>query len=261
MEKITCWGANHVWPNSLSMLEAVRSLRICPERKLEIIGRGSTNGIDLGQFSPSSVEKGQVDHVRETIGYDPSLSYLAVIGRVVKDKGIGELVEAFIRLFESFPRIRLLLIGPLERERAEETLSAETLDLIDRHPGIQHIGWTDEVPAYLHVADLLVHPSHREGFPNVLLQAGAMGCPIVCSAIPGNIDIVTDGSTGLSFPVGDAVALEARIRSALERPDAMRAMAQRLRSIVEDRYDRQVLHQLLLERYEELLLNETVSSS
>lgn len=253
MERLTYWGAQHVWPNSPSMLAYMREIRLCPERKLGMISRGSTNGIDLGRFSPAAVPAATLERLRAEIGYDPDATYLLAVGRVVKDKGIPELVEAFANLHEQFPRLRLLLVGPLERERAEETLPAATLQAIESHPAIQHIGWSDEVPALLLLADTLVHASHREGFPNVPLQAGAMGLPIVCSAIPGNIDIVEHERTGLTFPVGDTAALRDVLERALSGEEEGQKMAAALRKEVEELYDRRVIHAALLEKYQALV--------
>ncbi len=253
MEKLTYAAAQHVWPNSHGIMEYMREQQLCPERKLSLIGEGSTNGIDLDVFSPDRVTEEAVARVREQIGYEAEGTYVMAIGRIVQDKGIAELLEAFDRLKGDFPSLRLVLVGPLERERPEETLSAEALAQIDTDPAITHIGWTDNVAAYLQVADVLVHASYREGFPNVPLQAGAMECPIVCSAIPGNVDIVTDGQTGRTFPVGDAGALESRLRETLTQPQKSQDMAEALRRKVEANFDRKVIHRLLLERYRSLL--------
>ena len=256
MERLTYAAAQHVWPNSHSMLSFIRQHRLCPERKLSIIGEGSTNGIDLEVFSPERVTAERIAVVHRALAYEPGATYLMAIGRVVRDKGIPELIEAFVRLQKDYPQLRLVLVGPLERERAEETLQDATLEQITTNPGIHHVTWTDDVAAYLQVADLLVHASHREGFPNVPLQAGAMHCPIVCSAIPGNVDIVTDNETGLLFSVGDTRQLEEQLRRALNAPERMQQLARALRTKVEQKFDRKVIHQLLLKRYRQLLPRE-----
>jgi glycosyltransferase involved in cell wall biosynthesis len=253
MERLTYWGAQHVWPNSPSLLAYIRELRLCPERKLAMIGAGSTNGIDLTRFSPGAVSEQRRIAARAEIDHAADCTYLLAIGRVVRDKGIPELVRAFAQLHADQPSLRLVLVGPLEKERAAEALPPETLDMIESHPAIRHVPWTEDVPAFLAAADVLVHASHREGFPNVLLQAGAMECPIVCSVIPGNVDIVTNGATGLTFPVGDEAALRAALQATLADPAAARDRAMRLRQEIVQRYDRRVIHRLLLERYRELV--------
>lgn len=253
MEKLTFWGAQHVWPNSQSMLAYVREQKLCPERKLHVIGQGSTNGIDLQQFSPEVMEAEKLESIKATFSYDPQYTYLLAVGRIVKDKGIPELVAAFTALQNEYPLLRLLLIGPLEEERTEELLPPATLAAIQENTSIQHIAWTDEVAYYLHLADILVHASHREGFPNVPLQAGAMKCPIVCSTIPGNVDIVSHGETGRLFEVGELDSLVAALRDTLDQPTQAKAMAQQLRRKIENQFDRQVIHATLLAKYQELL--------
>lgn len=253
MEKLTFWGAQHVWPNSQSMLTYVREQQLCPERKLDLIEEGSTNGIDLQQFSPATLVPEKLAEIKATFAYDPQYTYLLAVGRIVKDKGIPELVAAFTALQAEYPLLRLLLIGPLEEERTEELLPPATLAAIRENSAIQHIAWTDEVACYLHLADILVHASHREGFPNVPLQAGAMLCPLVCSEIPGNVDIVTHGETGLLFKVGDPDHLVAMLRAALQQPEQAQAMARHLRAKIEQQFDRPVVHAALLARYRELL--------
>ena len=253
MEKLTYAAAQHVWPNSNGIMSFMRQHRLCPERKLGMIGYGSTNGIDLEVFSPDRVTGARRAAVEKQLDHAGANTYLMAVGRVVRDKGIPELLTAFNRLGQDRPHLRLVLVGPLERERAEETLSQEQLHTIENDPRILHIEWTDDVAAFLAVADLLVHASHREGFPNVPLQAGAMCCPIVCSAIPGNVDIVTDEKTGLTFPVGDTEALQARLAEALADRERTARMAQALRRRIEEQFDRGVIHRLLLARYRELL--------
>ncbi len=105
----------------------------------------------------------------------------------------------------------------------------------------------------MHVCHLMVHASYREGFPNTLLQAGAMNCPIVCSAIEGNIDIVTHEETGLLFQAGNANDLQEKMNFAISHLPEMKQYADSLRKIVEDRFSQQYVHKCLSEKYYELL--------
>lgn len=253
IERITARAAQHIWPNSQSILAEVRRRRLCSPEKLGIVGQGSTNGIDIEEFSPDRVSDDRSEHAREQVGYRNDRRYLVAIGRLVRDKGILELLEAFEAIHRDRPEVHLVLAGPLEQQRSEETLPEETVSLIGRHPAIIHIPWTDDVPAFLGLADILVHASHREGFPNVLLQAGAMHCPVVCSAIPGNTDLVEDGHTGLTFPVGQAGKLEKKLRFALDTPDALREYADKLQEKVVTDFRREAVHRAMLDRYRALL--------
>ncbi|THH34559.1 glycosyltransferase family 4 protein [Neolewinella litorea] len=254
-EKVTGYAAHHIWPNGPSLLSDARRLRLFPERKLDIVAHGSSNGVDLEQFSPAAVSEFQIGAVRKAISYSSDATYLLFVGRAVQDKGIPELVRMFLPLLANRPEVRLLLVGPIEEERVEEILPSETRAIIENTPEIVHIPWSDEVPAIMMIADMLIFPSHREGFPNVLLQAGAMELPIVCSSIPGNIDIVDNGRTGYTFPVGNALALLDTLEYALDHPEKSRKMASALRQEVAGKFDRKMIHAELLKRYRGLLQN------
>lgn len=256
MERLTYWGAQHVWPNSESMLAYMQGQGLCTAQKMDIIAGGSSNGIDLSVFSRDQVSEERLVAMQANFAYDAEAIWLVAIGRVVKDKGIAELLTAFRNLAADFPQLRLLLAGPVERERAEETLGDDLLKELENNPRIQHLHWVEDVAALLCLADIVVHASHREGFPNVPLQAAAMEVPLVCSAIPGNIDIVSHEKTGLTYPVGDAAALANSLRQVLADPAAAKARAVVLRAVVEKQFDRKVLHAALLERYKTLVESE-----
>ena len=253
IEILTYASARYVWPNSRSNYDYILRHRFTTGGKLEIIGEGSSNGIDLDRWSLSALQQQKLEGAKSQIGYNPGFTYLLAIGRVVRDKGIIELINAFETIYRQDAKNRLLLVGPLERERREETLPQGVVDKIDSHPGINHIQWTDEPEYLLALADLFIHASHREGFPNVVLQAGAMKCPIVCSDIPGNIDIVAHEQTGLHFRVGDDQHLIQQIMYALANSNKMQVMAEKLRGIIEVHYSREIIHNALYEKYWQLL--------
>ena len=169
---------------------------------------------------------------------------------MVKDKGIEELVEAFKTVNEKNPDARLLLVGPFERDL--DPLSIVTENETKHNPNIIHINWSNEVEYYMSFATLLVHPSHREGFPNVLLQAGAMACPIVCSIIHGNIDIVEDGKTGVHFKVQDVQDITEKIQFAINNPTILEKYANTLVQEIYIKYEREQVHKMLLNKYLEL---------
>lgn len=253
MEKLTYRAAGKVLPNSRSLYDFILKNRLAAAEKLHLIGEGSSNGIDLERFSPEKISPEKLERIKNQIGCEVGQVWLLAVGRVVVDKGIGELLRAFLILEKEFPALRLLLLGPLEKERPEETLPADLIQTIQTHPGIVHISWSDEVEYFMHAADLLVHPSYREGFPNVLLQAGAMGCPIVCSNISGNSDIVEHEKTGLLFEVKNANDLAEKLRIALTKPDLTNIYAAALRRRIEDNFSRKAIHEKLHRYYLDLM--------
>jgi glycosyltransferase involved in cell wall biosynthesis len=251
MEKLTGKAATHVWPNSQSLKQFILENKLVSKNKLEVIGHGSSNGVKLSRYSIAALESMKLDAVKKQISYDENFSYFLSVGRIVNDKGIDELVNAFVKLYETNTTVRLVLVGAFEDE--VDPVSDATKKILKTHPGIIMAGWSNEVEYYMHLAYALVHPSHREGFPNVLLQAGAMNCPIICSCIEGNIDIVEHEKTGLIFNVKDEVALFNSLQYALANSSLIKQMAIHQRQRIEQYFDQPILHSFLYKRYLELL--------
>jgi glycosyltransferase involved in cell wall biosynthesis len=249
-EKWTYSNATEVWPNSQGLRKFAVKNGLCPESKLRVIGKGSTNGVDLEKYSREALKENHlVAATMRILPGDDEFIILAV-GRLVKDKGIEELVSAFLNS-KITNRSKLVLLGAFEQDL--NPLSAETIATIQDHPKIIQIDWSDHVSHYLALADVLVHPSHREGFPNVLLEAGAMQVPVICSDIIGNSDIITQQKTGLMFPVKDAVALKEALEFAFVKRDRMAQYAINLYQEVVTNYDRKKIHQEILANYQRLL--------
>ena len=251
MEKLTMRSATHVWPNSFSLKDYIETNRLANSSKLQVIGEGSSNGIDLRRFSAAALKESELEKIKGLIRYDSSLTYLISVGRIVKDKGIEELVQAFDTVYKTNERLRLVLVGSFEDEL--DPVSDIARQLINEHPGIIKAGWNDQVEYFMHLADLLIHPSHREGFPNVLLQAGAMNCPIICSRIEGNVDIVSNEETGLIFDVKNLPGLTSCLQKAVDDPGTMKKYAARLYNKVINHFDQPVVHSRIEQRYRELL--------
>ena len=197
MEKLTAKAAHHVWPNSYSLLNYTRQHKLVSEKKLQVIGHGSSNGVDLNRYSAAALKPEKISEIRKLLNYDDNLCYLLNMGRIVKDKGVDEVFKAFKVVHAANPKLRLIVLGAFEDDL--DPISDEARETLKTHPAIIHIDWSDHVEYFMHLSHLLVHASYREGFPNTLLQTGAMGCPIVCSAIEGSVDIVTHTETGLLF--------------------------------------------------------------
>ncbi|MCX6319785.1 MAG: glycosyltransferase family 4 protein [Bacteroidetes bacterium] len=254
MEKLTGRAATHVWPNSYSMEKYIREEKLVKASKMEVIGRGSSNGVRLSRYSPGVINEEKLAAIKQHISYDEKLTYFLSVGRIVHDKGMDELLQAFVRIYDTHPSARLLLVGAFEDE--VDPVSDKARELIQTHPGVIMAGWSDAVEYYMHIAYALIHPSHREGFPNVLLQAGAMHCPVLCSRIDGNIDIVEHGKTGLIFEVKDEESLFQQMKYAIDNPAPLREYAQSLRKHIEQYFDQPVIHALLHKRYLQLLEKE-----
>lgn len=251
MEKITAHFATHVWPNSFSLLQYINDTRLINANKLEVIGYGSSNGIDLSRFSPGALGPEKIKSVQKELNYDPQMTYLLCVGRIVKDKGITELVHAFCRLYEKNDRLRLILVGSFEDHL--DPIAVDVREILDKHPGIIMTGWRNDVEYYMHVSFALIHPSYREGFPNVLLQAGAMHCPVICSRIEGNVDIVDHEKTGLLFEAQNEEDLFQKLKKALANSNELKIYADNLRKKIEERFDQKVLHKKIKDKYLDIL--------
>lgn len=251
MEKLTGKMATNVWPNSNSLRDYVIGQKLVKPGKLDMVGKGSSNGIDLERFSGGALQQDRLEEVKQLLQYDPSCKYVVAVGRIVKDKGIYELTQAFLRIYEQDPQVRLVLVGSFEEHL--DPLDEGTMQQIKSHPGIILTGWHDDVEYFMALSTLFIHPSYREGFPNVVLQAGAMECGVLVSRISGNVDIVDDGQNGLIFAVQDAEDLYQKLWYALQHLPLMKQMGQRLRQKIEANFDRRYVQAQLKQKYETLL--------
>lgn len=251
IESVTYAAATQVWPNSNSLKKYIEELHITKSAKLSIVSKGSSNGINLNRFGEEWLDSSTLASVKTLMNYSPDFTYLLSIGRLVTDKGIAEIVQAFKLLNEKTPSLKLVLVGDFEEQL--DPLPAAILNEIKSNESIKHIGWSNKVEYFMQLSDLFIFASHREGFPNVLLQAGAMKLPVLCSKIPGNIDIVTNNETGLIFEKGNSDEIITKVEYALQHMDQMHGMAEKLYQQVHENYQREVVWHKMLEKYETLL--------
>jgi len=252
-EKLTYWASHYVLPNSKSIVDYLKRTNLLNSSKLEQISHGSSNGIDLQRFSLSSLSLEKIEKLKRKIHFNSDNIYLLSVGRMVNDKGIPELVQAFCQLKNKYDHLKLILLGPFESERNSEKIPDSTIYEIKNNLDIIHINWSDEVEYYMSIASFLIHPSHREGLPNVILQAGAMECPVICSDIPGNIDLVTHEETGLLFEKSNVEDLILKIEFAIKNRDVLKNFGLNLKQYVQKYFDRMVFHQKLLDFYRQKL--------
>ncbi len=205
-ERLSCQAATRVVCQSRSLLATALADRLCRPEKVQVVLEGG-NGVDASiRFEPSrSLAAGRA--LRASWGVADDDVVVLFVGRLVRDKGIRELLEAFSSLRARVPTVRLVLAGPVEERDA---LDAATLARLSS-PGVLHLGFRSDTPSLYAACDLVVLPSHREGFPNVPVEAAAMERPMVSTLVPGCIDAVADGVTGTLVPVDDAPALEAAL--------------------------------------------------
>lgn len=251
-EKLTYRCATNVWPNSKSMKSYILDNKFLHSSKVEIIGSGSSNGIDISEYNTSNLDLSILEELRRKHFYRKATYFLS-IGRVVRQKGIEELVDAFLMLNSSKPEENLVLVvvGPYEDER--DPISDRIRNIIKSDNNIIEVGYSDLVKYFFALSDAFIFPSHREGFPNVLLQAGAMKCPILCSRIKGNIDIVEDKKTGILFEVNNMDSILSAMNHFLENRLTTDNYVKVLHDKIIRSYDRKKVQALIILKYKELL--------
>lgn len=216
LERIPCRIAHRVICVSESLKNRAVELGISDERKLCVLDPQSSNGVDSNRFrrDPAILESGEA--LRQEIGLPAGVPVIAFVGRLSKEKGVAELMEAFSILRTSFPDLHLLLVGPKESYRG---MTDQVHAQMDSDRQIIATGiLEDPRPAYA-IADCLALPTYREGFPNVLLEAAAMELPVVATRVTGCVDAVVDNETGSLVPPQDANALAEALRRYLQDPE------------------------------------------
>ncbi len=222
-EWIAAACASRVVCNSESLRQVYVSLGLAPVTKTLALANGSANGLEARRFLPSVDTLRQSQTLREQLGIPEKVPVIGFVGRLTKDKGIVELLDAFEKVLESSPHARLLLLGRLEEGDPIPTSYAQRLEA---HRQVVMTGYVIDTAPYYHLMDLFVFPSYREGFGNVLLEAGAAGVPVVAFRATGVVDAVLDGVTGTLVPIGDVEALVEASLIYLNDPDLGRQHGQ-----------------------------------
>jgi glycosyltransferase involved in cell wall biosynthesis len=221
-ERIACFSAHRVVCVSASLRERAIALRLVARSKTVLLGSGSSNGVDAGRFEPTPERLASAAVLRRSLGIRPDQPVLGFAGRFARDKGIVELVTAFQLIRKELKEAVLLLIGNFEG--VVDPIPDETRDAINQHPGIYHVRFTPQIEEYYLVMNVFVLPTHREGFPNTVLEAQAAGLPVITTDATGAVDSIEDGITGVLTPVGDADRLSKAVLLLLSDPVKLQAM-------------------------------------
>ncbi len=209
-EQIACGLAHQVLCVSHSVSAVAVEEKLCRPQKLSVLRGGSGNGVDSScRFNPSKIDPTKKNKIRLGLGIHQDDQTLGFVGRIVRDKGIVELVESWKTLRKEFPTLHLLMIGSFE---PRDSVSADIKKFLLDDPRIHLVGQCPEIPKYYSTIDICVLPTYREGLPNVLLEAAAMECPVVATRVPGCVDVVVEGETGMLVPERDAESLTNALR-------------------------------------------------
>lgn len=245
---LTCACATHIIPEGKGVMADLRNHGIT-KKPMKVLGYGNVKGIDLTRFS----RRPEVMDFAQKLKKEDVFTFLFV-GRIVKDKGINELCKAMDKL-SGFAPVRLLLIGPYEDDL--DPISQKAKEIIENNPAFEYVGekYGDELLAYYAAADCYVFPSYREGFPNTVLEAGAMGLPSIVTNINGSREIIVDGKNGVIIPPRDEEALFQAMLSMVRDKFRRKYMASNAREMIASRYEQSFVQQCLMDFYDEIMAN------
>jgi len=234
-----CMCATHVIPEGEGVKNDLLNHKIT-KKPLRVLGHGNIKGIDLEHFNPCIFNK--------NASHD-DFNFIFV-GRLVRDKGINELIAAFDKLHQEYSHTNLLLVGRYENNL--DPLLTNISQRIEKGDGIISYGQQDDVRPFYAQANALVFPSYREGFPNVVIEAGAMGLPSIVTDINGSREIIIEGENGVIIPPRDEDALFNAMKYFMENPSHVAKMAANARPLIASRYEQGFVRQCLYDYYKQL---------
>lgn len=242
---LTCACATHVIPEGEGVKRDLLNNNIT-KKPIKVLGYGNCRGIDLERYDRTPEVMSAANKIRK----DDKFTFIA-IGRLVGDKGINELVEAFTKLNKELPETRLLLVGPYEPEL--DPLKSETIKAIDDNPAIEAVGSQKDVRTWLAASDCAVLASYREGFPNVVIEAGAMGLPQIVTDINGANEIIIEGKNGTIIPSKNADALYKALKHMATDKPWRENLSVNARPMIASRYEQGYVRHCLYEFYKETI--------
>jgi glycosyltransferase involved in cell wall biosynthesis len=250
VEKITYSCASKIYPNSKGLKNIIIQEGFCKPEKIKIIANGSTNGIDTQFFNPEKIPNEALLNLKKSLGIHPDEFVFVYVGRLTGDKGINELLVAFQRIATELNYTKLLLVGFFESEL--DPLNKNTLSEIENNKQVIFVPFQKDVRPYYAVSNALVFPSYREGFPNVVLEAGAMGLPSIVTNINGCNEIIEDYKNGILIPTKDTVSLFMAMKKIVSDTTLRSYLQQNARPMVISRFEQITLWKALLDEYQKL---------
>jgi glycosyltransferase involved in cell wall biosynthesis len=234
IERAAAACAHVVLCNSASLRAEALALGVAPAEKLHLLGEGSSNGVDVERFSPGPSD------LRDSLGIKRDAPVVGFVGRLTRDKGVPELIDAFDTILAAMPSAQLLLVGWFDA--AEDALDEALRARIKGHTQIHLTGFVDDTAPYYRAMDVMVLPTWREGFPNAVLEAAATGIPVVTTLCTGSRDSVVPEVTGLLIPPGYPEAISEAVLGLLRNKARRLRMGEAARAwVLEHFVDEMVL--------------------
>jgi glycosyltransferase involved in cell wall biosynthesis len=249
-DRITCGCATHIIPEGEGVKHDLIAGKIT-KKPLKVLGYGNVMGVDMNRFRISDELTAQSKKLRT-----PNVFTFLYVGRVVREKGINELCQAFDKLSGMAP-VRLLLVGPYEDSL--DPISEQSREIIKNNPSIESVGakYGEDLLTYYAASDCFVFPSYREGFPNTVMEAGAMGLACIVTDINGSREIIRDGENGVIVPSKDADALFDAMLMMVRDKEKRERMAGNAREMITDRFEQGFVRKCLYDYYDEILRDKS----
>ena len=255
-EKLSCRLAQKVFAVSHSVCQEVLKRGYCDEGKIQVLANGTCNGVDAkNRFNPGRYGAEVRSEMRRKYGIPDDAMVLCYVGRIVRDKGMSELIAAWQKLRGEFDNLYLLMVGEYESQDAVGSLEAQILSNDDR---IVITGFVQEMPEHYLAADRVTLPTYREGFPYAPLESAAMELAIVATRVCGCVDAIEDGRTGVLVPAKDAEALYSAIKELLSNKPLREKMGWAARKRVLERFAPEMVWEALYSQYIELMCKHEV---
>lgn len=251
LERITYRCAIRVYPNSNGLKAILQAENLASSKKMKVLGNGGSNGVNTSFFDPNEVKNGTRLQMRMQLGIPEDAFTFLFVGRLAEEKGFKELIEAFELLQNDTgeSKIRLLLIGTFEEDHG--VLDKNLKERIIKNDNIIKPGRFDDVRPFYLLSDVYVFPSYREGFPNTLLEAGAMGLPIIATDINGCNEIVTHEQTGILIPMKNTMALYKAMAELMVNDTKRNQLVIESRKTIIKKFSQEILWKELLKEYSE----------
>ncbi|MGJ1262797.1 glycosyltransferase family 4 protein [Sphingobacterium spiritivorum] len=254
MDKLLCWAATNIYPEGNGVKNDLINYKIT-YKPLKVIANGNVNGIDLDYFSSVNISNANKSSLRNELNLAEDDFTFIFVGRLVGDKGINELVEAFSKL--KIQKVKLLLVGPFETDL--DPLQPDILKEIEINPNILSVGFQKDVRPFFAISDALIFPSYREGFPNVVIQAGAMELPSIVSNINGCNEIIINGKNGIIVPSKNVEEIYKAMQKMISDNNSYETFKYHARAMIKSRYEQKVVWNALLNEYNRLLIEKGIN--
>lgn len=247
IEKVAARCSDAILSQNKEDISTLVEERICDDSKIGYLGEG----IDLKRFDPDVVSRAQIDRLRSELSLPPEAPVVGFVGRLVREKGVLDLVAAARLVRDKLPEVRFLIIGPADKEK-DDDVSQQLMKLPPDEP-IQVLGLREDIPELLMLMDVFVLPSYREGLPRVVMEASAMGVPSVVTDVRGCRQVVRHDENGLLTPAGDPQALANALLDVLCDPDKASRYARRGRAMAQDQFNEITVLEKVKAEYARLL--------